>query len=193
MNNLTIGENGFIIDGTWYNPYTNDTFTVLDVYFQDNDLLIKTTDNRIINYAQMQHYVKSTEPIPQKKTNEQKTSLKPKNLHENITNNKIKITDMPDTTDINNISNNPMDYSCNDLFIINKALNKYSLPKINITIEDDENFPKNQIMMLQDMMDINIDNIVKWYINQININNIKDIISKEIKNYIEKISINNTI
>lgn len=193
MNNLTIGENGFIIDGTWYNPYTNDTFTVLDVYFQDNDLLIKTTDNRIINYAQMQHYVKSTEPIPQKKTNEQKTSLKSKNLHENITNNKIKITDMPDTTDINNISNNPMDYSSNDLFIINKALNKYSLPKINITIEDDENFPKNQIMMLQDMMDININDIVKWYINQININNIKDIISEEIKNYIEKISINNTI
>lgn len=193
MNNLTIGENGFIIDGTWYNPYTNDTFTVLDVYFQDNDLLIKTTDNRIINYAQMQHYVKSTEPIPQKKTNEQKTSLKPKNLHENITNNKIKITDMPDTIDINNISNNPMDYSSNDLFIINKALNKYSLPKINITIEDDENFPKNQIMMLQDMMDININDIVKWYINQININDIKDIISEEIKNYIEKISINNTI
>lgn len=52
-----------MLDGTWYDPKTGNSLTVRDTLFEDNNLVILTTDGRRIPYSQMERYVKSDKPI----------------------------------------------------------------------------------------------------------------------------------
>lgn len=52
-----------MLDGTWYDPKTGNSITVRDTLFEDNNLVILTTDGRRIPYSQMERYVKSDKPI----------------------------------------------------------------------------------------------------------------------------------
>lgn len=45
-------------EGTWYNPKTNDTVTVRDTLFENNQIVIRTNDGRMIPYEKFQNYVK---------------------------------------------------------------------------------------------------------------------------------------
>ena len=63
MNNLTFGTEGPIMEGTWYNPQTGDSFTVRNSFFEDNQYIVQTTDGRVLGYNQIQNYVKSDRPI----------------------------------------------------------------------------------------------------------------------------------
>lgn len=53
-----------MIEGTWYNPKTGKSITVRDTMFEDNNLVVMTTDGRRIPYTEIQNYVKSDKPIP---------------------------------------------------------------------------------------------------------------------------------
>ena len=67
MNNqMEVMFNGGVpmLDGTWYDPKTGNSITVRDTLFEDNNLVIVTTDGRRIPYSQMERYVKSDKPIP---------------------------------------------------------------------------------------------------------------------------------
>lgn len=55
-----------MLDGTWYDPNTGNSITVRDTLFEDNNLVILTTDGRRIPYTQMERYVKSDKPIGKK-------------------------------------------------------------------------------------------------------------------------------
>ena len=57
MNNLTFGMEGPIMDGTWYNTQTGDSFTVRNSFFEDNQYIVQTTDGRILRYDQIQNYI----------------------------------------------------------------------------------------------------------------------------------------
>lgn len=176
MNDLTFGMGGPIIDGTWYNPNTGDSFTVMDSFFEDNNLLVKTTDGRIIRYDQMQHFIKSDKPIEvQKPIN---TYTQP------VVENVVESTPIQ-TQSLGNLhkSNEPNDY-----FIINKALSKYPAPTISVNVDWGADFPKSQIQSLMDMMDIKLDDIISWYINNIT----SDQIAQDIANGIEN-SINSQL
>ena len=68
MNGMNFGMEGPQVNGWWYNPKTGDRFNALDTYFEDNNLLIKTADGRLLNYNQIQNYVHVEDPksIPSK-------------------------------------------------------------------------------------------------------------------------------
>ena len=53
-----------MLDGTWYDPKTGNSITIRDTFFEDNNLVIMTTDGRKIPYTQMERYIKSDKPIP---------------------------------------------------------------------------------------------------------------------------------
>jgi len=63
MPNISFDSGMPIIEGTWYNPKTGDSFTARDTFFEDNNLIVMTTDGRRMNYNSLQNYVKSDKPI----------------------------------------------------------------------------------------------------------------------------------
>ena len=56
MSGINFSMDGPIMDGTWYNTTTGDSFTVRDTFFQDNQLMVATTDGRLMDYNMIQNY-----------------------------------------------------------------------------------------------------------------------------------------
>lgn len=205
MNNgLTFGAEGPIMDGTWYNTTTGDSFTVQNSFFEDNQFIIQTTDGRVLGYDQIQDYIKSDNPINVKKP-EPQTILPPEvaeiidndtpdagygileddlmmingnnslgNLGDNLRNN-ITETTQP----VNHISSN-MNYD-----IISKALTKRSLPNFNIEVDWGE-CPIKEMNMLMDLMDVSESEIIDWYTSQCNVELTTIMIKEIISDYIYK-------
>jgi predicted glycosyltransferase len=67
--------------------------------------------------------------------------------------------------------------------IIEKALKNASKPDFVLTV-DWEEFPTKQIEMLKDVMDIPQDEIVEWYINNIDMSDVVESIKDSIRNRI---------
>ena len=61
MNGINFGMDGPQVTGWWYNPATGDKFNAIDTYFEDNNLLIKTADGRLLNFNQIQNFVTNIE------------------------------------------------------------------------------------------------------------------------------------
>lgn len=54
---------GIDMTGWWYNHRTGDNIRVVDQFFEDNNLVVRTADNRILPYRQIESYVKTDKPI----------------------------------------------------------------------------------------------------------------------------------
>lgn len=50
--------NSLQFEGTWYNQKTGDTVKVRDTLFENNQIIIRTNDGRMIPYDRFQNYVK---------------------------------------------------------------------------------------------------------------------------------------
>lgn len=206
MNNgLMFGMEGPNMEGTWYNPQTGDSFTVRNSFFQDNQYIVQTTDGRIIEYNQLQHYVQSDKPIEIQKPKNNQEAL-PAEVADLISES-IDDYILPEDAALINGSPRPLGnlgantqastveistgYSqvtgpsieLNDFTIIDKALNKKQLPDIQVGI-DWNNFPAREIDMLMDVMDIPLDNIVKWYVNQIDTTYVVECLKAAIKDFV---------
>ena len=72
---LTFGSEGPMMEGTWYNTRTGDSFTVRDSFFEDNQFVVTTTDGRYLKYEQIQDYIKSDKPIEMKKPEPKQEAL----------------------------------------------------------------------------------------------------------------------
>ena len=188
MNNLVFNNEGPVMDGTWYNPNNGDKFTVSDCFFQDNQFLVKTTDGRILDYNFIQNYIKSDVPI------------KPQNLQTPPKNNPATNTTtveediLPDDLDIisprslGNLNVSPQQsiqqpVADPNTSIIDRALSGKYQPLLNVSV-DWKNFPSRELDLLVDIMNIDLNTITEWYISQIDMDEIKNIISQEIVNYI---------
>ena len=188
MNNLVFNNEGPVMDGTWYNPINGDKFTVSDCFFQDNQFLVKTTDGRILDYNFIQNYIKSDVPI------------KPQNLQTPSKNNPATNTPtveediLPDDLDIirprslGNLNVSPQQSiqqptADPNTSIIDRALSGKYQPLLNVSV-DWKNFPSRELDLLVDIMNIDLNTITEWYISQIDMDEIKNIISQEIVNYI---------
>lgn len=187
MNGLIFNGEGPMMDGTWYNPNTGDSFTVADAFFQDNQYMVKTTDGRLLDYNFMQNYVKSDKPIPKIEKPQPKTNELPQEVANLIDDGGILEDDLalingrqkPQSLgNLHKIEVNP------ELPIIEKALSKKSKPCVyaNILWED---FPKKEIEALTDIMDINIDSVIDWYINKLDINEIKQAVKESMVDHIK--------
>lgn len=202
MNNgLTFGLEGPNITGWWVNPKTGDKFNAIDSYFEDNQLLIKTADGRILNFNQIQNYVQTKAEDVDKITNNIKSQHKkaeeiPTEVLNELDDNSSEGVIIPDDDifdaipktprslgNMNNQTVNPTEL--NELSIIQRALKNKPKPSVKGLI-DWKDFPKKEIVMLMEMMDVPFETIVDYYVNSVNINEIVNNIKKDLANHIEK-------
>ena len=202
-NGMNFGMDGPQVTGWWYNPKTGDKFNAVDNYFEDNNLLIKTVDGKILNYNQIQNYVHVEDPkmIPDKpvlqKTKKQDDEIPAEVLAEIETEEEndilipdddiyggVKQTNKPTqaTTHQEQLKQTPISQN---LAIIKRALDGKNSPGLVGNICWD-GFPKREIEMLVDVMQIPENEIIEYYINNISINYIKDVISQSIRDYVNK-------
>lgn len=202
MNNgIMFGTNGPMMTGTWYNPATGDSFTVRDSFFENNQYVVSTTDGRVLSYDVIQNYVQSDKPIEMpKKSQQDKLPDEVANLIADDTifeveNNGLFVdTDIygmnnPLTPSLGNI-NKPLPYysvqeetPSFNVGIIKKALDKYTRPQVDCSIVWD-NFPKKEIQMLNEIMEIDTKEIVEWYASQLDTTEIAIAIHNSIVSYI---------
>ena len=203
---LTFGSEGPMMNGTWYNPHTGDSFTVRDSFFEDNQFVITTTDGRYLKYEQIQDYIKSDKPIemPNKKQTKSDSILLPPEvvglLEEENYNDMIMADDLAmiqgqtpiSLGNLNGSVQNPMQVvqstpvKVNTNYdIINKALSKRTLPDFHVGI-DWVACPTKEIDMLMTLMDVEEQEIVDWYLSQVDVQTTTLMIKEVIKDYLMK-------
>ena len=193
-------NDGPMMSGTWYNPTNGDSFTVADSFFQDNQYIVKTTDGRLLDYNFIQHYIKSDKPIPKQPTEQKKEKL-PEEVANLLVNNDDDILEedlqLISNNNLGNLKDNqrnnpsqkthtqPTTNISTELVIVQKALSKTSEPLMNIDITWN-NFPSKEIGLLTEVMDINVDDVISYYLSQIDMqgiyNNLATCLIEFIKN-----------
>lgn len=202
---MIFGE-GPILTGNWYNPKTGDSFTVRDTYFEDNNFYVITTDGRRMDYNLMSQYVQSDKPIPKMEEPKQQTQQIPQEVLSQMESN----TDDDFMTDedralINGVTGELKGSKVNiqqptsihpkpivtqgqgedeDSMLIRRILKRATLPSVDCRITW-KNFPLKQFDML-DMMAVDIDKIADYYLSNINLEEIIEIVKKGILEYIDK-------
>lgn len=209
MNGMMFGGEGPVMQGTWYNPTTGDAFTVRDSFFEDNQYVVTTTDGRYLKYNQIQNYVQTDmklEDLKKRKIENQKNDEIPAevvNLIEGIDPSDPYAGMLsPDDLMIGNaksvnfgnladdrkpeyiqpsglIMQTPSPATMNEA-IIEKALKNAPKPEIKVDIFWDV-YPEKQIDMLKDVMDISEDEIVNWYLDNIDMIEVVDALKTAIR------------
>lgn len=208
---MMFGGEGPIMQGTWYNPHTGDAFTVRDSFFEDNQYVVTTTDGRYLQYSQLQNYIQSDMKLEElkqmKATKDSKvedilpsevagliegTSDDPYSAYlipedDNLINKPLKSqsVSLGNINDMSNVKvNNVMQESSMNAAIIDKALKNTCTPECKFDIIWEE-FPKKQLDVLLDVMDIGLDEIIEWYLDKIDmfdlVNKIKENIGLSIR------------
>lgn len=189
-----------ILDGTWYNPTTGDSFTVKDTFFEDNNLLVMTTDGRQIGYNTIQHYIKSDKPIKKDPTIQQSKQPQQNNLPAEVAaildNGDDNMQMLPDDAQmimgnntIPDIQSPILPASISDASIIERAIGKSKQPKIDFKISWAD-MPAREMDMLISVMNCKIDDIVEWELSKIDtrdiMENIRESVAKFIKSELDK-------
>lgn len=195
QNGLIFNTEGPMMSGTWYNPSTGDSFTVRDSFFEDNQFVVSTTDGRILNYNQIQHYVKSDKPLDMQPDLQKNTKhpAEVMDLIEPINETSFDLLpedqsliggNLRDSGDRRiNLNNNYTNFNQNALSnapIIGKALSKIDLPEVDLKLKWKQS-PDKEILLLMDVMDISLDEIVEWYMNKFNMDEIRQRVQHEVK------------
>ena len=185
-----------LMEGNWYNPKTGDKFTVKNTFFEDNQLVVQTTDGRMLEYNQLQYYIQGDDksftnnpPKQDPQLPSEVASLIEDNDYDDMLNDDMRLI-------MSNSNSQDSQFTTDNIYkvktvedtntvIINKALAKHELPRLNVSI-DNSTFPEYNIKMLYDIMDIPVEDITNWYINSIDINEIKKQISKQIQAHISE-------
>jgi hypothetical protein len=220
---MTFGSDGPLVQGTWVNPNTGDSFTVRDSFFEDNQYVVTTTDGRYIKYDQLQHYIqadkKAIEGIKQSIANKVKDEPLPTEIADLI-NDDYTDDSLITPEDYNLIygspnygktGREPISKSLGNLndgirhiapayahatapvatalpenmntAIIKKALNNTEQPKFKVVVDWD-NYPVKQIEMLYDIMGISEEEILEWYLDNMQMDDVITAIKNGIKNRI---------
>ena len=185
------GTQGPMMSGYWVNPRTGDGFTVKDSFFEDGQYVVITMDGRKLGYDAIQNYVQSDKPIDTPKPQQKKQELPAEVINELADDSTEMLPDEMDMIkgngNLGNLYAQPrqIEQTSGNELIINKALSKYQQPTI-ITNVKWEDFPKREMEMLIDIMDIDKSEIVKWYIDKMDINKVAESICVSVKEYIER-------
>lgn len=202
---MIFGE-GPILTGNWYNPKTGDSFTVRDTYFEDNNFYVITTDGRRMDYNLMSQYIQSDKPIPKMEEQKPQTHQIPQEVLSQMESNVGDefMTD-EDRALINGTTGELQVSQVNiqqptsiqhktivtqgkgedeDTMLIRRVLKRATLPSIDCRITW-KNFPIKQFDML-DMMAVDTNKIADYYLSNINLEEIREIVKKGILEYIDK-------
>ena len=203
---MNFGMDGPVVTGWWVNPRTGDKFNAVDSFFEDNNLIIKTSDGRLLNYNQIQNYIQTKDPssVPverreNKRTNKQADETIPKAVLDELEDeNSPESLLIPDdniygdrgprqapSAELGNIyrGQEQAQPAIQDLAIVDRALVGKELPSVDAHITWG-NFPKREIEMLVDVMNISEDDIIRYYINNISMSTVKDMVATGIKDFI---------
>lgn len=196
-NNITFGIDGPMMSGKWYNPKTGDSFTVRETFFEDNELIIQAMDGRVFKFDRIQDYIQSNgneefkQPEPKHKQSNNDIPSEILDMIEDTSYIDDLITPMPYSQPQSFISQQPMDKplyrpaKSTNTTIIERALSNKKDPKISCDIKW-KDIPLNEINTLIDMLGIEKEEIVEWYVNKLDINSIFDVVKNNLKEYIEK-------
>jgi hypothetical protein len=176
-----------IMSGTWYNPKTGDNFTVKDVFLEDNNMIVMTTDGRRLDYNIVSNYVKSDKPIPKIENQQVKPAADGKQINTSIPNAAEELL-LPEDMNLGIKSEQRVTVATSqeadeDTIMVNRLLKKGGEPTFEPKIEWTK-FPQKQLEMLIDYMDVDLDKICEYYINKISLSDLKCALSKQIKDYI---------
>lgn len=200
---MIFGE-GPILTGNWYNPKTGDSFTVRDTYFEDNNFYVLTTDGRRMDYNLMSQYVQSDKPIPKMEQPAQQTQTQiPQEVLSQMINNEVD--DFMTDEDRALIMGSPIqpqhtvqptihpNFSgtvtqgqgeSEDDMLVRRILKRSTTPNVDCKVNW-KNFPVKQMEMLN-MMAVDVDAIVDYYIKDIDLEQIRKVVKEGIRNHIEK-------
>lgn len=203
MNGINFSIDGPMMTGTWYNHSTGDRFTVRDTFFENNQLLISTTDGRMMDYNTIQNYVQcDAKDLPRVKD-------KPQSHFDSIPEEVASILESPTPQDPNILEEdmylinghtqtkntqtplgnpnkpivNPEVGLSEDQRLVERILSRQQLPAINCKVKWSK-FPQKQMDVLIDMMGISVEDVCDFYISKINLNDIRESIKTEIEQYI---------
>jgi hypothetical protein len=199
MNTGMTFNDGPMISGHWYNAKTGDSFTVKDTYFEDNNLYVLTTDGRRLNYDMFSRYVQTEKPMPkqQPKTQVQHDNTLPPEVAKELSkSNDIFGEDLLTDEDLA-LLNKPLSKQNQtvqvattdaiqldeDALLIKRMLDRATVPNVDCKVSWSK-FPLKQMDML-DTMGVDHKRIADYYINKLNIDEIRAIISGAIVKYIE--------
>lgn len=190
---------GPMITGTWYNPKTGHSFTAKDTYFEDDKIYVLTTDGQRLDYNMLSQYVQSNKPGDDKKDfasvksqykapaiDELETPLS-MNDEEYLMEEDRRMIYMPDgkkyPTSQYNPGSNPNNVSISiptsnitpvedeDDLLVRRLLKRTEQPFVDYSIKWNK-FPAKQLEMLE-MMGVETEKIVEYYVNLIDIDSIK--------------------
>lgn len=202
-----IDQSSAFVSGTWMNPTTGHKFTVKDCVFENGELLIISTDGQHISGRMFADYVQDTG----KDANGQPVSTLG-NLSTPVSTPPVIVGDLPVTEEsleapdstlqeeANELLNRPVppqgkvaeprrfdpnlieDLNSNtDLRMVTRVLRKHDLPTIE-TLK--WNKPTKQIETLTDILGIDMETIVEYYVNRINpeelVSMVKEYLRKEL-------------
>lgn len=185
-----------MIEGTWYNPKTGKSITVRDTMFEDNNLVVMTTDGRRIPYTEMQNYVKSDKPIPKQPKVDPKIT-KGKKVREELAEpatwddlilDDDKIFTEPSesilTAGLAKPKNIVEPVSENEK-IIERALSKYD-DSIDMHIDVFWDAPKDNLKALIDMFGVSEEDIAKYLIKKVKNFNLENPAKEAISRILKK-------
>ena len=195
-------EGGPFMSGHWYNPKTGDSFTVRDTFMEDNNIIVLTTDGRRMDYNMIQQYVKTEKPMPKKPVdgyeNKQPAVDIPEEVRAIMADAEEDLKSLttktapekeyplsnPVTPQQNIYSGTVSSYQeiDEDQMLIKRLLKRAAEPTISCAISWN-NFPKEQIHML-DMMAVDDEKIIEYYISKMNLEDIKKSISVSLRKYL---------
>lgn len=201
MNGINFGGEGPIMQGTWYNPHTGDAFTVRDSFFEDNQYIVMTTDGRKLDYNRLQNYVQSDMKLEDlkkmrvEKEEKEEIPSEIKNLIADDTEDYLIPEDNIFGGGLGNIHQPRhiapasvhqggvnMPINMNNA-IIEKALRGAKKPEFVVTVKW-KDFPNKQIEMLRDVMEIPDNEILDWYLDNIDMLEISEAVKNGISNHI---------
>lgn len=203
-NGITFDMGGPMVQGTWYNPQTGDSFTVRDSFFQDGQLLVQATDGRMFDYNILQNYVQSDKPIPPQPKKPAKREIPKEVLGELETANDIDgllpedaalinpdlrgVVDVDDAilhlpSKSNKVVTKTEPVKSDDEKMVDRVLQRATQPKVSYKLSWDK-FPIRQMEMLIDFMGIDPELVINYYISKLDINEIKEEIGNLILKHI---------
>lgn len=197
---------GPAMEGTWFNPQTGDSFTVRDTFIEGDTFYIIATDGRQFDANMISQYLQCEEGFeppkfkkPEIDVNQGKLNLsgidssiqvetreQPKS-DESILDQKlptaIPAEEQPASRPVNQQESRSI-VDEDDLFI-KRLLSRGDLPAINFKI-DWKKYPAKQMEMLLEYMAVDIDKISDFYINHLDLEEIRKEIQSELSKFILK-------
>jgi len=187
------------MEGTWYNPSTGDSFTVRDTYFEGDQFYVIAADGRRFNADMIERYVKSDGPIPKKPEIDPN---QPKQVLGKVETTKVEASKMMEGLDEDvSMLLKPMQQiptggitqtiktvavvEDEDTKLAERVLKRTADPVIDAKIKWTK-FPTKQLECLMDMMGVDVDVVVDYYINKLDLNEIREELKTQLKDSIIK-------